>query len=284
MHSQESILVRGLRYHIHVGGPSSGQPLFLLHGLMDTGASFAPLAEHLPGWRLIAPDWRGHGHSERAPQGYWFPDYVADLDLLVAHYTGDGKAILVGHSMGGQVAALYAGLRSERISRLVLLDSLNLPATPAEDIPRRYRAWLDAQQQRPRPRSYANREQLAGRIRKRYPELAAEQTQKLARAWSQPGADGQVQLVSDPLHRVPFPMGFHPAEAMAVWRRIQAPTLYLEGGDSPGRRWLSGDEMQRRRACFADLQHAILPGCGHMLHLEQPTRVGEHIAAFVQRG
>lgn len=276
-------VVRSLRYHVHIGGPENGRLVFLLHGLMDTGASFAPLGQHLPAdWRLIAPDWRGHGDSDPAPQGYWFPDYVADLEALIQHYAGSqGQATLVGHSMGGQVASLLAGLRPTRISHLICLDSLNVPATPARDIPRRYRAWLDAQSRPPAPRSYDNIESLATRIRHRYPELLEAHITRLAQAWSKPDDHGRVRLATDPLHQVPFPGGFDPEEAMAVWRNVTASVLCLDASDSQARRWISAATLAQRRASFPHVKHAVIPDCGHMLHLEKPTAVAEHISKFV---
>lgn len=281
--SPTSTHVRSLDYNLHVGGPEHGPPVFLLHGLMDTGASFAPLADHLPDhWRLIAPDWRGHGDTDPAPQGYWFPDYVADLEALVQQFADTQSPVtLIGHSMGGQVASLLAGLRPGRVGHLVCLDSLNVPATPAADIPRRYRAWLDAQVTAPAPRTYDNVDSLAARIRRRYPELQKAQVAHLAQAWSKPTDDGGIRLATDPLHHVPFPLGFHPEEAMAVWREVTAPVLCIDAGESQAARWIDAETMAERRASFNNVEHAVVPDCGHMLHLEQPAAVAERITAFV---
>lgn len=279
---QTFVTVRGLRYSLRTIGPADGPPLFLLHGLLDTGASFAPLIAHLgEDYRVLAPDWRGHGDSDNAPQGYWFPDYVADLEALVSALAGDAPVRLVGHSMGGQAASLYAGLRPARVHRLALLDSLVVPATPPADIPRRYRAWLDAQAAPPAPKTYDSVATLAERIRRRYPELAAAQVEHLAEAWSKPTDDGRVQLATDPLHHVPFPYGFRPEEAMAIWREVAAPVLCLDAGDSPARKWIDADEMARRRASFPRLDHKIVPGCGHMLHLEKPAAVAAELRPFL---
>lgn len=280
---QTTVTVRNLGYNLHTRGPDDGHPVFLLHGLMDTGASFEPLCQHLPGnLRLIAPDWRGHGDSDPAPQGYWFPDYVADLEALITHHAGHQAPVtLVGHSMGGQVASLFAGLRPERVTRLICLDSLNVPETPPSDIPRRYRGWLDAQSEPPAARTYDDVDALAERIRRRYPELPETQIARLANAWSKPTTDGRIRLATDPMHHVPFPIGFRPDEAMAMWREVTAPVLCLDAADSPAARWIDADEMARRRASFPIVEHDLIPDCGHMLHLEKPAAVAERIAAFL---
>lgn len=92
----------------------------MLHGWGDCGASFGFTAAALPrGYRVIAPDWRGFGDSGHNPAGYWFPDYLADLDELLEALGSNGPLPLVGHSMGANVAALYAGIRPERVAEAI---------------------------------------------------------------------------------------------------------------------------------------------------------------------
>src|SRR5437773_2144858 len=101
----EFVQIRGLRYHCRCWGEARAPKLFMLHGWMDVSASFQFLVDALRGnWRVIAPDWRGFGLSEWAKSdSYWFPDYFADLDRLLAHFQPDSPAMLAGHSMGGNV-------------------------------------------------------------------------------------------------------------------------------------------------------------------------------------
>lgn len=278
----ESLRLRGLRYHFRIWGKPDSPPVFLLHGLLDTGASFAPMVEAMQGdWRLIAPDWRGHGDTEEDPRGYWFPDYVADLEAMLDHFVGEPPVRLVSHSMGATVASLYAGLRPARVSHLVCLDALNVPARTADMVPDRYRAWLDAESSPPPPKTYADVAELAGRIRKRYPELKPAHIERLASDWSRPYENGRIRLANDPRHFVASPYGFIPEHAMAVWAQVSAPVLCLDGGDSPVQKWIPDEEMQRRRGAFRQMTRDVLPGCGHMLHLEQPGAVAQKIEAFL---
>ncbi|CAN0276577.1 unnamed protein product, partial [Chrysoparadoxa australica] len=119
------------------------------------------------------------------------------------------------------------------------------------------------------------------RIHARYPELTAAQVRQLAEDWSRPDDHGGIRLASDPLHRGAFPVAFHPEDYMAVWQQVTAPVLCLDGGQSPASRWIDAAEMQRRRDCFRDVTHDLLPDCGHMLHLEQPATVAARIAQFL---
>jgi len=96
--------IRGLNYHIQEWGDSSKPLLILLHGWMDCGATYKFVSEYLiSDYFLVAPDWRGFGQTDHAP-GYWFPDYFADLEKILDHYTPDTATNLIGHSMGGNIA------------------------------------------------------------------------------------------------------------------------------------------------------------------------------------
>lgn len=142
----------------------------LLHGWMDAGAGFQFLVDALPtDWEVVAPDWRGFGKSEWASGTYYFPEYLADLDALLAHLSPAAPVWLVGHSMGGNVASLYAGIRPERVARLVSLEGLGLqPASPSA-APAHYRAWLAEQHDRRAPRTYADWASLIERLRRGNP-------------------------------------------------------------------------------------------------------------------
>ncbi|MDQ3445966.1 MAG: alpha/beta hydrolase, partial [Pseudomonadota bacterium] len=120
------IQVRGLRYHLREwgGGADAARTLVMLHGWMDVSASFQFVVDALDrDWRVVAPDWRGFGLSDRAPGDcYWYPDYLADLELILDDVVGSEPAWLVGHSMGGNVALMYAGARPQRVGAVVNLE------------------------------------------------------------------------------------------------------------------------------------------------------------------
>src|SRR5208283_3635145 len=108
-------------------------------------ASFQFLVDALAGeWCVLAPDWRGFGLSEWPAVGYWFADYLCDLDGLLDHYAAGEPVNLVGHSLGGNVVGIYAGIRPKRVRRGVALDGFGLPAEGPERAPDKLLAWLDA--------------------------------------------------------------------------------------------------------------------------------------------
>ncbi|WP_440995464.1 alpha/beta fold hydrolase [Arhodomonas sp. SL1] len=257
----------------------------LLHGWMDTGAGFGPLAAALgEEWRCVAPDWRGFGDSARNPQGrYWFPDYLADLDRLLDGLLPDGEpVILVGHSMGGNVAGLYAGVRPERVRALVSLEGFGLSRTDPASAPVRYRQWLEALTQTPRLRSFPDFGALAGHLRQRNPEMPAAVAAFLAHCWGRESA-GQIVLRGDGAHRRPNPVLYRLDEAMACWREITAPVLWLWGRESGmARRQRDSDDWHERLACFQRLETGEVAGAGHALHQEQPEETARQIGDFLR--
>ena len=125
-----TISLRGLDHHLMTWGPDSDDPVIVLHGYADCAASFQFVADEIsPALPLVALDWRGFGGSARNPGGYWFPDYYADLDDLVDRLCPRAPARLVGHSMGANVAMIYAGVRPSRVRALVNLEGFGLPRT-----------------------------------------------------------------------------------------------------------------------------------------------------------
>ncbi|HEX4870690.1 MAG TPA: alpha/beta fold hydrolase [Nevskiaceae bacterium] len=285
---ERSLMVRarGLRHHLRIWGEDSAPPLLLLHGFLDVSATFAPLATPLAaaGWRVVAPDFRGFGHSQWPEDGYWFADYVADLEALVRALFGDSAALpVIGHSMGGQVAALYAGLRPSRVSRLAVLDSLFLPDGEAAQAAERYRRWLDALQAPLREQRYPDYPTLAGRIRKTHPQLDERQALFVAQCWARPLAGGGVSLRADPRHRLPFPLLYRAAEAETIWRQVQAPTLFVEARRSPFYQGFPAAQRAARRACFAAAQVVEIEA-GHMLHFDAPAATAAAVIDFLRSG
>ena len=117
-----------LRYHLRTWNEDGERLLVLLHGTQDSSATFQFLVDRLsPQWRIVAPDWRGFGRSEWASQGYFFQDYLADLDAILDRLSPQKPVQLVGHSLGGNVACVYSGVCPERVSHVVSLDGFGLP-------------------------------------------------------------------------------------------------------------------------------------------------------------
>lgn len=282
----EHIELRGLRYHVRHWGTLDAPKLFLLHGWMDSSATFQFVVDAFQNaWHIIAPDWRGYGDSEWLGRPYWFPDYYADLDALLQHYSPDEPAQLVGHSMGANIAATFAGLRPQRVARLAMLDFLGLKPDPAIDAPTQIGKWLNEIAERPRLRVYPDHGALARRLRFANPRLTAEQAEFLSRAVSRVTADGSVEMACDPWHKVASPALYRVEDAMAAWRRVTAPVLMViaEKGFVNTRFGQEPDEFQRRIGSFSNVQIHTVADAGHNVHHDQPEIVAGLLEGFLRR-
>lgn len=283
----EQVPVRGLRYTIRRWGPADAPQLFMLHGWMDSSPTFQFVVDALRrDWQVIAPDWRGFGGSTWFGHPYWFPDYYADLEVLLAHYAPHGPVRLVGHSMGAAVAGVYAGLRPERVSQLALLDFLGLKPPADADSPLLLRKWLDGQHTPPQLRAYADHAAFARRLCAVNPRLSPARADFLARHVGRVGADGRVEMACDPWHKVSSPFVYRIEDVMACWRQVRAPTLVLvaDQGYVHERFGDDADELQRRLDCFADLRRVTIADSGHNLQHDQPAQVAAALEDFLDRG
>lgn len=280
------LTIRGLHYHIREWGDAQSPLVVMLHGWMDTSASFQFLVDSFDKpRRVVAPDWRGFGRTAHSGSDtYWFPDYLGDLDALLEHLAPTSPVALVGHSMGGNIACLYAGIRPGRVSRLVNLEGFGLPATDPDDAPARYARWLTELRSEAALPSYASLDGVVLRLRRNNPRLTDARARYLAPEWAELRDDGRWHVRGDPAHKRINPILYREPEALACWRRIEAPVLWLEAADSLS--WqgktVSGDgklELERRMGMIPHLRKEVVPNAGHMLHHDQP----ELVAALVER-
>lgn len=280
----------GVKLHVRRWGSPDAPTLFMLHGWMDVSASFQFVVDALSGeWQVIAPDARGFGLSdwpvaERCGGHYWFHEYLADLEALLDHYAPRGQVNLVGHSLGANVVCLYAGVRPERVRRVVDLEGFGLAPARAGQAPRRLAAWLDDLRAPPSLKPYATLEEVAGRLMKTNPRLAVERARFLARHWARRGEDGLYRVLADPAHKLRGPLLYRLDEVTAVWANVSAKVLHVEAVASPTLSMLAGaiplDEFKARFAAFKNWREELIEEAGHMIHHDQPERVAALIGAF----
>ncbi|HEY7238469.1 MAG TPA: alpha/beta hydrolase [Burkholderiales bacterium] len=282
------LATRGLRYHVRrwpaASGSSDAPKMFLLHGWMDVSASFQFVVDALErDWDVYAPDWRGYGLTEWGrSDSYWFPDYLADLDKILEHFVPQGAANLVGHSLGGNVAVLYAGIRPQRVARLVNLEGFGMAPTRPEQAPKRYARWLNELHEPPMLRPYKDFAALAERLRAGNPRLTREKADFLARHWGREAGDAVV-LRGDPAHKIVNPLLYRIEEVQACWREVSAPVLWVDGAESDTLKRIGLSEAQHaeRRNSFKNLKHVTVKSAGHMLHHDQPEEVARLIEGFI---
>ena len=293
----EFVTLRGLHHHVLSWGEASlasaSRPaLVMLHGWMDVAASFQFVVDALPSERhVIAFDWRGFGLSDTpASDTYWIPDYLGDLDAALDALLPGQTIDLLGHSMGGNVAMVYAGVRPERIRRLVNLEGFGMPRTRPEQAPQRMLKWLDDLKTVPELRTYPSLDAVAMRLQKTNPLLRSDRAAWLAGQWSRQrtGVDGNAgawEILADPAHKRPTPVLYRVEEILEIWQRIAAPMLWVEGDQTDLGRWwgkrYGREEFQERLAVVPQVEKALLSPAGHMLHHDQPEALAARLEAFL---
>lgn len=250
----------GTQLEVRVFGDADAAalPVLFVHGWMVSGAVFDELLAQIEGPRLqlIVPDLRGSGRSQRPTQGYSLQRYVDDV-VAVADAVGAERFVLVGHSMGGQLAQLAAAQHPERVRGLFLLSPVPVTGIPLPD---------DA---RGLFRGCGGSRELQGTIL----NLACKELTEAARA----------RLLDDSVQTEPVCV----AQAFEAWsagagavqlEAITAPTLVV-GTDDPFLPQAFLREQVAGPIPGARLVH--LPGPGHYPQIERVRETAALLTAFL---
>ena len=251
--------------------------LIALHGWLDNGASFLPLAPYLDDFHLVCVDLPGHGHSDHKTTPYVFVDWLDDL-YQITQTAGWSRFTLLGHSLGALIASAYAGVFPEQIERLVLLEGLGPLTQPDEAVPAQIkRAILN--RSRTRERSAAGfasiDEAVAARCK------VADITPAAARLICERQLEeraGRWQWRSDPRLRDLSPLRMSEGQAQALIKAICCPVLFIRGEEGFAEleaQWLL------RQGAFRQIEQVILPG-NHHFHMENGAATAVCIVNFCQ--
>ncbi len=271
----------------------------MLHGWMDVGASFQFVVDAFAQDRyVIAPDLRGFGATDMPghPDTYWFPDYLGDLDALLdrtVEMRWPGQPVdLLGHSMGGNVAMFYAGVRPRPRAAPRQPGRLRHARDAAAQAPRRYAQWLDQLKTPATMNDYESLAAVAARLRKTNPLLRADRALWIASRWARevPGAGGapsRWRILADPVHKQLNPVLYRKDEALECWKRIEAPLLWVDGDRSDvTARWKGAypeGEIEARLAVVPSVERHRLERAGHMVHHDRPEGVAGVVEGFLDR-
>lgn len=256
-------------------GPADGYPVLALHGWMDHSDSFAPMAPLLDGCRTVALDLPGHGLTPMGEQGNWF-HYIDNVALVfeVLNVLGWDRCHVVGHSMGGGLAALAAAAFPERFSAMVSIDMLGPISGPTENVAEQLRKGILDRSKGLQQRYFATIEEtLAARENASFPlalckilgARGIEHTDK-GYTWR-----GDRRLKWSSLQRLSESHVRHILEA------IECPTLVLLAEQL---RYPQMKAMLEKRQGFIRNEQVITAPGGHHLHMENPEVCAGHINEF----
>lgn len=280
MERRDDVLTRdGLKFHIIEWGPASGQPLLMMHGIRGYGETFAGVAEVLqPKHRVIAFDQRGRGESDWDPNRNYYTDtYVSDLAFIA-----DALELkcfdLLGHSMGGINAIVYASKHPERVNRLVIED-----AGPGafENSPGAARIRQELENT---PATFATWEEASNFMRALRPSVTEEARQQRLKSMLKEEPSGRLTWRYDHAGIAFTRLNPDPARVVNLTPHvaaIQCDTLLLRGGKT--------DYLQPEMAkAMCDINHRItcqtIEGAGHYIHDDQPAAFNKAVKQFLQTG
>lgn len=268
--------VGGLRLRVREWGDPDAPPIVLLHGLRGFSGTWRELAAGLPKYRLIAIDQRGRGDSDWDPGHNYYTDaYLADLEAIV-----DALALrpftLVGHSMGGTTAYVYAARHPDRLNALVIEDiapgssvkgdgAARIKAEMAA-LPIDFASWSDAraywQRTRPTVGEAGLEQRLAESLRER---------------------DGRIGWRYDAVGISRTRLDPDPARVVDLWPVVEAivtPTLVVRGAKSDFCPLDTVGEMQRRNKNIAAV---TVTEASHYVHDDQPAVFRRIVRDFLGR-
>ncbi|ASY71840.1 hydrolase [Sinorhizobium fredii USDA 205] len=131
---QTVLLSNGIRLAYVELGDAKGVPVLLLHGFTDSARSWSLIAPHLAAdFRLIAPDLRGHGQSDKPEGCYTIPEMAHDIRLLIRELEL-APVHVVGHSLGGRLTQAIAERWPQVVRKIVLMST--------SAVPRERKGWL----------------------------------------------------------------------------------------------------------------------------------------------
>lgn len=272
----------GLKLHYAEWGEPGHDALILVHGIRDQSRSWdffvgALLAQTDHPLHVVALDLRGHGDSQWSTpeRGYRHEDFILDLAGLSRHLNKDSLT-LIGHSLGGNMAMLFAGCFPAQVKQLVLIEAAGPYARADKDIPELLARWLQVDGEGSRNSCYATVEEAAGVIRNRFPNIPDEAALHMARYGTRPAQEGLVWKY-DPRVRLPSFSSFSEGQVRAFIERIDCPTLLIYGG--------GGDFMKSprasRMALFKNSDLVGLSGSGHHVPHEKPEELARVVRSFL---
>jgi pimeloyl-ACP methyl ester carboxylesterase len=267
-------------------GAGAATRVLALHGWLDNGASFVPLAAHLEGIELVAPDLPGHGRSAHLPAGadYSFAAAVNTV-LDIADALGWERFALLGHSMGAGIGSLLAASCPQRIERFVAIEALGALAETPERTTARLREAIAANRALPGKRlrvfpdiATAVRARMQGVTGSSLEEAAARLLVErgLAQVQAADGSAGHAWS-SDPRLTLPTMVRMTEAQVRDLVRGIECPTRVIHA--DPPQPYLPEPLRSERAALLAHGELVVLRG-GHHLHMEQPAAVAAAIGDF----
>jgi len=284
--TSQNFFSQRLRLHYVEWGSRDNPTIVLVHGIHDHCRTWDDMVErfrdYAEDYHIVAPDLRGHGDSEWVKgSGYQYLDYVYDLYQLIDQ-NDFGPVVLVGHSLGGAIVALFAGVYPEMVSKLIVIEGIGLwslskpPQTAVEKI----REWSEATRALAgrTPKRYENLEQAYQRMQHANPQLSKEKAFHLTLHGAIQQEDGRFSWKYDNYTYNFSAMGLSTDETISLWQNISCPVLLINASD--GLEWRTGQNGTLEH--FTNVQLLDVGDAGHWTYHDQPVVVSTMMQEFIE--
>lgn len=266
---------------LHSAAGEHAEPVVAFHGWLDNASTFDLIAPALQraGRQLISIDLVGHGLSSHRPAGctYHTIDHVADMAAAI-DALGLATFAVMGHSLGAALGAALAAMWPERVTRVMMLESIGAWATEESKMVDALRKSVAQRPHRP-PRVHASLEAAAVANSKGFLRTPLEACRVLVARGTRQVEGGYVWRADPRLldrSRLPFTASVCKAYASAVTQPV---LLVLASDGIYSRR--PAEPVRERKACFRQLTDVVVEGGGHHFHLTKPDIVAKHVLAFL---
>jgi pimeloyl-ACP methyl ester carboxylesterase len=267
-----------VRFHVTEWGAQAAAPIVMLHGIRGYAETFLGVAAALqPTYRVIAFDQRGRGESDWDPHHDYYTDtYVRDLQSLVGQI-GLDRFSLLGHSMGGINAIVYAALYPDHVDRLVIEDA-GPGAFEASAGASRIRKELATT-----PAFFASWEEAEVFMRGLRPTVSEAARQQRLKSMLKELPDGRFTWRYD--HQGICETRLHPDPSRIVnleehLKKVRCPTLVIRGARSD---YLQPEMVANMQSLNSAISAVVIPDAGHYIHDDQPARFEREVRSFLQR-
>ncbi|HEV2109316.1 MAG TPA: alpha/beta hydrolase [Thermomicrobiales bacterium] len=236
--------------------------LVLLHGIGSTGASWWPVIDQLAAhFRLLVPDLRGHGASDKPPHGYLMPDHASDLDGLLTSF-GIDRPLLFGHSLGGLISLTWATEHPDKARAIAIEDS---PLRGGSRVVPTFDGWIVMAQMTP--------DELTTHYLSEYPHWPEDDCRRRAEVMTS---------VALPVFQELRAANLQPehADRIKPLSVIESPVLLVHGDLESGGMVIP-DDVVRFTASLPDAQAIRIPGAGHSLHRDHPDALLNAVLPFL---
>ena len=268
------------------GSTNDDDPVIVLvHGIQDHARTWDALVERVQEWpqsyRIIAPDLRGHGDSQWVRgSGYQYLDHVYDLYHVIRERTAK-PVTLIGHSLGGAITALFAGIFPEHVQRLVSIEGIGIwqQHPPNAGVIEHVREWVEKQQALASrlPRSYPDLAGAVVRMHQANPGLTKAQAQHLTEHGMRQDKSGDYVWKYDNYTYNFNGIGFSHDQTIEIWQNISCPTLLINASDGLECRHGQNGTLVH----FNDVRLEVVEAAGHWTFHDQPEAVVTLLADFL---